>query len=82
MLWQLWQMDNPLTLLQLHGTKLLRNIDQNRASNKAFWSAHRTPAPNLLCPLAIPLLPLKPPSVQAQARPTQGHPIPIEVDAN
>ena len=59
-----------------------RNVDQNRASNEAFWSAHHTPAPNLLCPPAVPLLPLKPPSVQAQAQPTLGHLIPMEVDAN
>ena len=59
-----------------------RNVDQNRASNEAFWSAHRTPAPNSFRPPAISLLPLKPPSVQAQARPTPGHLIPMEVDAN
>ena len=33
-----------------------RNIDQNRASNKAFWSAHCTPASlsNPLCPHSTP----------------------------
>ena len=44
-----------------------RNVDQNRASNKAFWSAHCTPAPSSLCPLAVLLLAPRPPSVQAQA---------------
>ena len=59
-----------------------RNVDQNRASNEAFRSAYHTPVPNLFCPPAILLLPLKPPSVQAQVRPTPGHPITMEVDAN
>ena len=62
--------------------KAARNVDQNRASNGAFQSAHRTPASSLLYPPAVPLLPLKPPSVQVQAQPTPGHLIPIEVDAN
>ena len=44
--------------------KAARNVDWNRASNEAFWSAHHTPAPNLFRPPAIPL---KPPSVQAQS---------------
>ena len=47
--------------------KAARNVDQNRASNKAFWSAHCTPAPSSLHPLAVPPLAPRPPSVQLQA---------------
>ena len=62
--------------------KASRNVDQNRASNKAFQSAHHTPAPSSLCPLAVPLLAPRPPLVQAQAWPTPDYPIPMEVDGN
>ena len=62
--------------------KAARNVDQNRASNEAFWSAHHTPAPSSLCPLAVPPLAPRPPLVQAQAQPTPDHPIPLEVDGN
>ena len=62
--------------------KATRNVDQNRASNKAFRSAHCTPALNLLCPPAIPLLALRHLLVQVQAQLTPGHPIPMEVDGN
>ena len=62
--------------------KAARNVDQNRASNETFQSTHCTPAPNSLCPLAVPVLALRPPSVQAQAWPTPDHPIPMEVDGN
>ena len=58
------------------------NVDQNRASNKNFGSAHCTPSPNSLHPLAVPLPALRPSSIQAQAQPTPGHLIPMEVDGN
>ena len=41
-----------------------RNIDQNRDSNEAFWSAHHTPAP-----FSNPLLP----PIQPTLQPTQAH---------
>ena len=62
--------------------KATRNVDQNRASNEAFRSAHHTSAPDSLHPPAIPLLAPRPPLVQAQARPPPDYPIPMEVDGN
>jgi hypothetical protein len=59
-----------------------RNVDQNRASNEAFRSAHRTSAPlsNHLRPpiqsVSRPLL------TQAHVKPTPGYPVPMDIDAN
>ena len=60
-----------------------RNIDQNRASNEAFRSAHRTSVPlsnNLRTPTfqSAP----RPPLTQAHVKPTPGHPVPMDIDAN
>jgi hypothetical protein len=65
-----------------------RNIDQNRASNEAFRSAHRAPAP-FSNPLrahppfsAPPLPPTTTRPFTAQTRPTPSYPVPMEVDRN
>jgi hypothetical protein len=59
-----------------------RNVDQNRASNEAFRSAHRTPTPfpHSIRPLTQPAPRLIP--TQAHVKPTPGHPVPMDVDAN
>lgn len=59
-----------------------RNIDQNRASNEAFRSAHRTSTPlsNHLRPPAPSVL--RPPPTQVHVRPTPGHPVPMDIDTN
>ena len=59
-----------------------RNIDQNRASNKAFHSAHHIPTnfTNTLCPSAQSTL--WPPSTQAHVKLTLGNPVPMDVDAS
>ena len=55
-----------------------RNIDQNRASNEAFWSTHCTPTP-LSSPLCLPVqTPFWP--TQVHIRPTPGHPVPMDID--
>ena len=57
-----------------------RNIDQNRASNEAFRSVHRTITPLLRPPTFSPTRPLAP--VQAHVKPSPGHPVPMDVDWN
>jgi hypothetical protein len=57
-----------------------KNIDQNRASNEAFRSAHRTLIPNnLRTPTQSSPRPLP---TQAHVKPTPGHPVPMDIDAN
>jgi hypothetical protein len=58
-----------------------RNIDQNRASNEAFRAVHRTVAPSPFRPPTFsPSRPLT--QVQAQVKPSPGHPVPMDVDWN
>ena len=56
--------------------KAARNVDQNRASNKAFRSVHCIP--NLLC--SLPSSAPRPSIIPAHVRPTPGNPVPMEVD--
>ena len=62
--------------------KAARNIDQNRASNKALCSAHHIPTNfmNTLCSSAQPTL--QPPSTQAHIKPTLGNQVPMNIDAS
>ena len=60
-----------------------RNVDQNRASNEAFCSTHRTPTslPSHLRPPTQPsprLLTI----TQAHVKPTPGNPVPMDIDAS
>ena len=60
-----------------------RNIDQNRASNEAFRSAHRTHTPLPSHPRPpIQLSPRAPTVTQAHVKPTPGHPVPMDIDAS
>ena len=60
-----------------------RNVDQNRASNEAFRSTHRTPnsLPSHLRPPTQPS-PRLPIITQTHVKPTPGHPVPMDIDAN
>lgn len=58
-----------------------RNIDQNRASNEAFRSAHRTPIPFQTATRAGTLPISRPIPTQAHVRPTPGYPVPMDIDA-
>jgi hypothetical protein len=60
-----------------------RSIDQNRASNEAFRSTHRTHAPLLshLCPLTQ-YPPRATTLTQAHVKPTPGHPVSMDIDIN
>jgi len=58
-----------------------RNIDQNRASNEAFRSAHRTStSSNLLRPPALSVS--RPLPMQVPVKPTPGYPVPMDVDTS
>ena len=60
--------------------KAARNIDQNRASNKAFQSTCHTPTclSNLLHPPVQPTFQ----ATQVHVRPTPGHSVPMDIDAS
>jgi hypothetical protein len=59
-----------------------RTIDQNRASNEAFSSAHRISVPNPT-PLRLVNRPaVRLPLTQAHVRPTPGNPVPMDIDAS
>ena len=60
--------------------KAARDIDQNRASNEAFWSTHCTPTSlsNPLCLSIQPTLQL----TQVHVRPTPGHSVPMDIDTS
>ena len=53
-----------------------RNVDQNWASNEAFWSVHHIP--NLLH--SLPSSAPQPSIIPAHVRPTPANPVPVEVD--
>ena len=62
---------------------MARTVDQNRAANEAFTSAHRTLA-SLLRPSGLPPVRLTPPSAQfgnAHIIPTPGNPVLMDLDA-